>query len=606
MVLALSAIASLTLSQAEAATAATASTVRVNAGGQAYTGADGRVWQADTGFSGGKKYSSNATIAGTTDQPLYRTERFGNMSYSFLVANGNYTVNLKFGEIYWTTRGSRVFNVAINGQQVLTNFDILANTSANTALDKSFPAAVTGGKITIVFTNVVDNAQVNGIEILPTTNATPIPTSTSAPTSTATRVNSGGAAFTGADGRVWQSDADFSGGSTYSTTATIDGTMDQALYRSERLGNMSYNFPITNGNYTVNLKFAEIYWTTPGSRVFNVAINGQQVLTNFDILANTAPNTALDKSFPVAVTGGTLSIAFTTVVNQAKVDAIEIVPSTTAAATPIPATATATPVPPTATATPVPPTATATPLPPTATATPLPPTATAVPAVTSAKLLYNDDFSGSTLDTSKWRTDGSWGTSQGIACQDNANDVSTSGGLLHLFARSGQTWCSSSQYSYPIIQSAAYSDATPFAFTYGYVESSVRIPAGAGLWPAVWLYDLAGGSPEIDMAEWLDQDPGTVHLTVHYADGTASGNTYTGVNWASGFHTLGLNWQPGTLDWYVDGTLMRHVADSRVPSAPMYVILDNVVGGWAGNPTTTTAFPADFQVDWIHVYDRKP
>jgi len=32
-------------------------------------------------------------------------------------------------------------------------------------------------------------------------------------------------------------------------------------------------------------KFAEIYWTKTGQRIFNVSINGAQVLTNFDIVA---------------------------------------------------------------------------------------------------------------------------------------------------------------------------------------------------------------------------------------------------------------------------------------------------------------------------------
>ena len=37
------------------------------------------------------------------------------------------------------------------------------------------------------------------------------------------------------------------------------------------------------GKYSVTLKFAELYWTAKGGRVFNVAINGTTVLSNFDI-----------------------------------------------------------------------------------------------------------------------------------------------------------------------------------------------------------------------------------------------------------------------------------------------------------------------------------
>jgi hypothetical protein len=58
-----------------------------------------------------------------------------------------------------------------------------------------------------------------------------------------------------------------------------------------------------------------------------VAINGQQVLSNFDILANVAKNAALDKTFFTDVPNGVLNIAFTTVADNAKIDAIEILPA---------------------------------------------------------------------------------------------------------------------------------------------------------------------------------------------------------------------------------------------------------------------------------------
>jgi malectin (di-glucose binding ER protein) len=295
------------------------SSIRVNAGGDAYTSPDGRGWQIDTFFTGGTVYrpSPAPSIARTQDPTLYQSERYGNFSYAFSVPNGQYLVGLRFAEIYWTTAGSRVFNVSINGQQVLTNFDILAQPGAvpNAAVDRTFPVNVTGGTIGITFTTLVDNAQVNAIEIVP------------AP---ATRINTGGGAYTGSDGRAWQADTGFSAGNVYNPTPNIARTQDQVLYQSERYGNFTYNVAVPNGSYTVVLKFSEIYWRTAGSRVFNVSINGQQVLGNFDILAqpNSAPNTALDRSFPVTVTGGNLAITFTTVTDNAKINAIEIVPGT--------------------------------------------------------------------------------------------------------------------------------------------------------------------------------------------------------------------------------------------------------------------------------------
>ena len=99
-----------------------------------------------------------------------------------------------------------------------------------------------------------------------------------------------------------------------------------ALYQSERwaAGTLRYDFPVPNGSYTVNLKFADIYYTQSGQRVFNIALNGQPVLANFDIVASAGPNTAIDRQFTVSTTTGVITIELQSVVSNAKISAIEI------------------------------------------------------------------------------------------------------------------------------------------------------------------------------------------------------------------------------------------------------------------------------------------
>src|SRR5580704_5651727 len=142
------------------------------------------------------------------------------------------------------------------------------------------------------------------------------------------RINAGGVAYTDAAGKMWTADAAFSGGSTYSTTATIAGTSLGPLYKSERHGNFSYNIPVPNGSYTVTLLFAEIYWTSAGKRVFNVSVEGQPVIQGLDIYATVGANTALVRSVPATVANKVLKIAFTSTVDYAKVSAIQITSST--------------------------------------------------------------------------------------------------------------------------------------------------------------------------------------------------------------------------------------------------------------------------------------
>jgi len=143
-------------------------------------------------------------------------------------------------------------------------------------------------------------------------------------------VNAGGTAATG-----YGADAGFSGGSVYSTSAAINTTgitnpAPQSVYQSERYGNFTYTATgLTPGAaYTVQLQFAEIFFNSAGSRVFNTQINGTTVLSNYDIYAQAgANNKAVTQQFnATANSSGQIVIAFTSVVNNAKLSGIQIRP----------------------------------------------------------------------------------------------------------------------------------------------------------------------------------------------------------------------------------------------------------------------------------------
>ena len=115
-------------------------------------------------------YQSALWISGCESAPqaVYQSNRYGNFTYTIpgLTAGSAYTVRLHFAEEYWTAAGQRVFNVSINGTQVLTNFDILATAGAEykAVVEQFSGTASSSGTITIQFTSVTDQAQVNGIE----------------------------------------------------------------------------------------------------------------------------------------------------------------------------------------------------------------------------------------------------------------------------------------------------------------------------------------------------------------------------------------------------------------------------------------------------------
>jgi hypothetical protein len=160
---------------------AAASPILVDAGSsQSYTDPIGQVWSADNGFTGGALFSFSHAISGTPAQPLYETVHYGATSFTYQasVPNGQYTVDLKFDENISTQKGQRLFNVVINGQQVLTKFDIFAAAGAQyQAVDVPIPVTVTTGQISIQFVPVVGYAGVFAIEILAGTPAAPTVTS---------------------------------------------------------------------------------------------------------------------------------------------------------------------------------------------------------------------------------------------------------------------------------------------------------------------------------------------------------------------------------------------------------------------------------------------
>jgi ribosomal protein S8 len=275
------------------------SSVQIAAGSSAAIGS----WSSDQEYSGGGTYSTtsaiNTSAPNSAPQAVYQNERYGNFTYTLanLTPNASYTVQLHFAEIYYTQAGQRQFNMAINGTPVLSNFDIVGEAGGpDIAIVKSFTAtANSAGQIAVSSSNgAADNPKISGLSVTSSSGSTgPGP-------GAAVQIDAGSSVAVG----DWSADREFSGGGTYSTTSSIDtsapNSAPAAVYQTERYGTFTYALAnlTPNASYTVQLHFAEIYYTQPGQRQFNMAINGAQVLNNFDIVAEAGgPNIAIVKSF---------------------------------------------------------------------------------------------------------------------------------------------------------------------------------------------------------------------------------------------------------------------------------------------------------------------
>ena len=146
--------------------------VRINAGAAtAHTSDAGVVWLAGSRIRRGRggRTPNELPIANTSDPEIYQTERYGMSYFGRDVPNGQYIIYLHFAETFEeiTAAGQRVFAINVEGTDIPA-FDIIARAgAARTAYVEEVPVEITDGRLDITFAGRVQNAAINGIEIIP-------------------------------------------------------------------------------------------------------------------------------------------------------------------------------------------------------------------------------------------------------------------------------------------------------------------------------------------------------------------------------------------------------------------------------------------------------
>lgn len=249
-----------------------------------------------------------------------------------------------------------------------------------------------------------------------------------------------------------------------------------------------------------------------------------------------------------------------------------------------------------------------------------------VPELDGYELLWHDEFSGTALDDSIWSYDPhepGWTNEELQEYTQSTDNVFLRGGKLVLKAikseKNGKDYYTSGK-----IKSQNKKD-----FTYGKVTARAKVPAGQGLWPAIWMMPTDEGHygqwpkcGEIDIMEVLGSAVKTAYGTVHYGEPHAEQQgtvVLENGSFADDFHEFSVEWEPGEMRWYIDDTLYLTVNDwftavdgedeKPYPAPfdqPFFVQLNLAVGGtWPGNPDETTDFDhAEFEIDYVRVYQK--
>ncbi len=243
------------------------------------------------------------------------------------------------------------------------------------------------------------------------------------------------------------------------------------------------------------------------------------------------------------------------------------------------------------------------------------------------ELYWSDEFDGAVLDLGVWERQVGDGTAYGLPSGWGNNEQQyytqlslnsyVQDGLLHIVT-----------YDVPFAgfdySSARIRTKGAFEFRYGKVEARIKLPKGAGMWPAFWMlptdspYGGWAANGEIDVIEAVNQMT-TIHGTIHYGgsfpDNTSAGGTVGGADYSQDFHVYAVEWEPDQIRWSVDGQPYRTLSNSAwnsasAPSNPrapfdqqFHLLLNLAVGGnFPGDPNGSTVFPQELLVDWVRVH----
>ena len=235
----------------------------------------------------------------------------------------------------------------------------------------------------------------------------------------------------------------------------------------------------------------------------------------------------------------------------------------------------------------------------------------------SWKLVFGDDFDGTSLDRNKWISQLPWTRDYKGDAYISDRNVTVADGKLTITAKA-------EDYAGHEFTSGAISTGySKFRFKYGYVEARINMPSARGSWCNFWMLS-DGWPPEVDIIEYpLDSVSGDNnqryrYLTnIHYGDQQSNMATHWKGDLSAGYHNFAFYWRPWYLEYYFDDGYVRSISDFEYSNnfGSMYLILDYYVGGnWSGevwqhpNPDTwpdpATSNAGKMEIDWVRVWQR--
>ena len=237
-------------------------------------------------------------------------------------------------------------------------------------------------------------------------------------------------------------------------------------------------------------------------------------------------------------------------------------------------------------------------------------------SIPNLEKLFEDDFSGEKLDTSKWEKCPEWERQGGSSKWDN--DMSYLDGDGHLVIKA--EW---DEDNNRVICGGVRTEGL-FEGGYGYYEASIKFSVAEGVWGAFWIQcgninnvdGSAADGVEIDVVESIHNEKGVFNFALHY-DGYGNDHVQVHSGYLStvniydgNFHTFAVERTSEGYIFYVDGIETWRVMSSMCDPCPEmgYLKLTIEAAAWAGSGSEDciNALPIEMLVDYVRVYPENP
>lgn len=258
----------------------------------------------------------------------------------------------------------------------------------------------------------------------------------------------------------------------------------------------------------------------------------------------------------------------------------------------------------------------------------------------SSKSIFFDDFSGSSLDRSKWNVllTGQVFNNEQQAYVDSSATVhfakgkdaeGAKNGALVIHPRYTPGFVTRDGKKFDFISGRLHTKGK-FDFTYGTASARIKMSEGKGLWPAWWLLgnERWPQTGEIDIMEFIGERE-WVNAAIHgpgYSGNTpfVKRDSSMKANSVTNWHVYSVDWTPESLVFKIDGRAFYTVTKAMIEkygkwafNNPKHMILNFAVGGsypagvnkiqspYPGLPTETVELikqgKIKILVDWVSV-----